>query len=262
MDKSSAEQPRSYLVCRPPCIHEARLIFPSSLVPVIGVGFDDLVLRIDAQKAQATSHTNALADLSARLTTLRTTHAASNTARLARALSTQTQLAQRLMRLIVHLHLLIPSVRSSALRPEEEALRGRLEEVQEVLRRSRIGGRVNELWALLGAVGAGVERASEVGGSGSASGADSGGWQVVDEEGLAQIAGILREEQAGLQLLTKIVQKAQRDLNVIEGRSSENSKRRDDDDEGLFSLLPNSGERERDDVMWGSGMRLGASTLR
>ncbi|KAF5325161.1 hypothetical protein D9619_009937 [Psilocybe cf. subviscida] len=235
---------------------------PTCLVPVIGIGFDDLVLRIDAQKAQATSHTNVLTDLSSRLTTLRTTHAASNTARLARALTTQTQLAQRLMRLIVHLHLLIPSVRSSALRPEEEALRGWLEEVQEVLRRSRIGGRVNELWALLGAVGAGVERASEVGGSGAASGADNGGWQVVDEEGLAQIAGILREEQAGLQLLTKIVQKAQRDLNVIEGRSSENNKRREEDDEGLFSLLPNNGDRERDDVMWGSGMKLGASTLR
>jgi nuclear pore complex protein Nup54 len=43
---------------------------------------------------------------------------------------------------------------------------------------------------------------------------------VVDE-GLAQIAQILAEQQPGLQHLTKILQKDLKDLNVIFGKSSE-----------------------------------------
>ncbi|KAF8152942.1 hypothetical protein B0H34DRAFT_819059 [Crassisporium funariophilum] len=78
------------------------------------------------------------------------------------------------------------------------------------MRRGRVEGRVMEMWAVLGAVGALSDRRS-------AAGQGGGDWAVVDEEGLAQIAQILGEQQAGLQHLTRILQKAQRDLNVILG---------------------------------------------
>jgi nuclear pore complex protein Nup54 len=78
----------------------------------------------------------------------------------------QTQLTQRIMRLVQHLHLLIPSIRSSALRPEEEALRGKLEEIEEEMRRARVKGRLNELWALIGALSAEVEKAGVSAGAG------------------------------------------------------------------------------------------------
>ena len=73
-----------------------------------------------------------------------------------------------------HLHLLIPSVRSSAIKPEEET-RGKLEEVEHELRKGRVKGRLSELWALLGAVNTSIER---------------GEWAVVDDEGLGQIAQV------------------------------------------------------------------------
>ena len=57
-----------------------------------------------------------------------------------------------------HLHLLIPSVRSLAIRPEEEEMRGKLEEIEDELRKGRVKGSLNELWALLGAVNASIER--------------------------------------------------------------------------------------------------------
>ena len=41
----------------------------------------------------------------------------------------------------------------------------------------------------------------------------------VDEEGLAQIIQILAEQQAGLQHLTKILQKDQKDLAIILGKT-------------------------------------------
>jgi len=167
----------------------------------------------------------------------------------------QTQQTQRIMRVVQHLHLLIPSVRSSALRPEEEALRGKLEEIEEEMRRGRVKGRLNELWALIGAIGAGVEKAGG-GGGGGGSGGTGGEWAVVDEDGLAQITQILAEQQAGLQHLTKILQKDLRDLNVIMGNSSANVTQ----EEGAAAV--GSVVQEGGDNLWGSTSTLRASALR
>jgi len=54
------------------------------------------------------------------------------------------------------------------------------------MRRARVKGRLNELWALIGALGAGVEKAG--------ASARAGGEWAVDEGGLAQIAQILAEQ--------------------------------------------------------------------
>ncbi|KDR76984.1 hypothetical protein GALMADRAFT_246158 [Galerina marginata CBS 339.88] len=214
----------------------------SCLVPVVAIGFDDLRSRVDAQTAQAASHLQKLNDLKSRLSALRTQHSVSNSSRLLRAASQQTQLTQRLMRLIQHLHLLIPTVRSSALTPEEEALRGKLEELEEEMRRSRVKSRLNELWALIGAVSASAERSGAAGGAGE--------WAVVDEDGLAQIAQILSEQQAGLQHLTKILQKDTKDLNVVLGNKNASGSA---DDNGS---LQDYGES-----LWGSTSTLRASAL-
>ena len=55
-----------------------------------------------------------------------------------------------------YLHLLIPSVKSSAVRPEEEEMKGKLEEIEDKLRKGRVKGKLNEFWALLGAVNASI----------------------------------------------------------------------------------------------------------
>ncbi|KAH9914103.1 uncharacterized protein B0H18DRAFT_1108484 [Fomitopsis serialis] len=139
-------------------------------------------------------------------------HELSNASRLHRAATLQTQLTHRVLKIVQHLHLLIPAVRSSAIRPEEEALRAALEDIDQEIRRpggtGRIRGKLNELWALVGAVTAARERDRRAGGV---------EWAVVDEEGLQQLAQILAEEQAGLAHLTKILQKDLKDLAVIQG---------------------------------------------
>lgn len=146
-------------------------------------------------------------------------HQDSNTSRLQRAAQLQVQISHRLMQLIQHLHLLIPAVRSSSLTPEEEALRVTLEEMEEDIRRpggaSKMRGKLNELWALVGAVTAARERGRK---AGTDSQAD---WAVVDEEGLKQIAQILADQQAGIQHLTKVLQCNQKDLAVIYGQTPE-----------------------------------------
>ena len=76
---------------------------------------------------------------------------------------------------------MIPSVRSSAIRPEEEETRGKLEEIEDELRKGRVKGRLNELWVLLGAVNASIERGR---------GGGVGEWAVDDDAGLGQIAQV------------------------------------------------------------------------
>ncbi|KAG6330896.1 hypothetical protein ID866_8196, partial [Astraeus odoratus] len=107
----------------------------------------------------------------------------------------------------------------ASIRPEEEALRVALEEMEEEIRRpggtSRMRAKLNGLWALVGAVNAARERGRKAGVDGATE------WTVVDEDGLKQIAQILVDQQAGLEHLTKILQRDLKDLRVITGDGTE-----------------------------------------
>lgn len=89
-------------------------------------------------------------------------------------------------------------------------MRSVLEEIEDELRRGRMKGKLNELWALLGAVNAAKERARS----------GTGEWAVVDEDGLAHLTQILAEQQAGLTHLTKILQRALKDVGIIMGTNT------------------------------------------
>ena len=78
-------------------------------------------------------------------------------------------------------------MRSAAISPEEEALRAKLERLKDEVQRGLGGGggrgRINELWALLGAVKAAKER--EAGGR-----RDGVEWKVIDQEGLERLVTV------------------------------------------------------------------------
>ncbi|THH19341.1 hypothetical protein EW146_g1812 [Bondarzewia mesenterica] len=158
---------------------------PTCLVPVLATSFDDLQKRVEAQAEQANMHQQKLKELKSRIEKLSERHDLSNASRLHKAASVQTQITQRLLQLVQHLHLLIPTLRSSTIRPEEEALRITLEDIDSEIRRpggmSRIVGKLNELWAVVGAINA------VHGGNARLSGTAEVSWAVVDEDGLNQI---------------------------------------------------------------------------
>ena len=108
--------------------------------------------------------------------------------------------------------------------------------MEEDLRRpggmSKMKSKLNELWALVGAINAARERGKKAGGEGTVE------WTVVDEEGLKQITQvrhlapdlwgitdcllqILSDQQAGVQHLTKILQRDLKDLGVIMGTNGD-----------------------------------------
>ncbi|KLO18943.1 hypothetical protein SCHPADRAFT_95068 [Schizopora paradoxa] len=188
----------------------------SCCVPALAIGFDDLQKRVEAQRAQSTAHQEKLKELKTRITTLSESHSNFNSPRLKRAMALQVQLNQRLVRLVQHLHLLIPSIRSSSIRPEEEALQSILESLEEEIRRpggvGRLKGKLSEFWAIIGSIEAARERERKKGES-------SVEWAVVDQEGLKNLTQVLIEQQNGIAHLTKIVQGHQRDLDIILGKA-------------------------------------------
>lgn len=98
-------------------------------------------------------------------------------------------LAQRVIALLQHLHLLIPTVRSSAIRPEEEALRTQLDAIEEELIRGGAGrGKMNELWGVVGQLAA-LRQAGQAPGMNGGPGQEVE-WRVVDPEGLETIARV------------------------------------------------------------------------
>lgn len=62
-------------------------------------------------------------------------------------------------------------------------MRVQLEEIEEEVRRGRLRGKLNELWAVVGALLNGARSGKETAGSGTE-------WAVVDEEGLGQIVQV------------------------------------------------------------------------
>jgi nuclear pore complex protein Nup54 len=137
-------------------------------------------------------------------------HLTSNLLRLQKIQTTQHELSRKILIIAQHLHLLIPAIRSSSIRPEEEELRRQLETIEQELKgKGRAKAKLGELWAVLGAIKARSD-----------SGMASEAWKVVDEDGLARLAQVLQEQQAGLAHLTKILQKAQKDLMVVTGKNA------------------------------------------
>lgn len=124
-------------------------------------------------------------EIRTKLATLSQCHVLSTSLRSQKLSNNHILLLQRVVRLSQHLHLLIPLVRSSALRPEEEQLRARLETTEDELRRGNASkGRMNEMWGVVGQLTALKTREGmETGGEGKE-------WAVVDEEGLRRLSRV------------------------------------------------------------------------
>lgn len=180
-----------------------------SLVPVLALGFEDVKKRVDAQAANAAGQQQQLTvsaqpimvcwsviwpnsglytqELASRLEAIAQKHTLTTSVRAQKAAQAQTQIKQRITALVQHLHFMIPTVRSSSIRPEEEALRAALESIDEELKRpgglGRMKGKLSELWTAVGALGAMRERARKAG-------EEFGGWQVRDEASLNELAQV------------------------------------------------------------------------
>ena len=118
-------------------------LLPTGIAPVIATGFKDLRKHANAQSAQSSSHLQKTSqpDWNPSSRNISNDPASARPQRPNPANPT-------LMRFVQHLHLLIPAVRSSILERKNWEISWRR------WRRSRVKGKLNKMWALLGAVGA------------------------------------------------------------------------------------------------------------
>ena len=150
---------------------------PTCHVPVLAVGFDDLRTRVEAQNKKSEQHRQLLKDIKSRTGSLATQHINSNSSRFLRAMAAQTQSSQKLSKIVQNIYLLLPNVRSSPISPEEERLGAALEEIEDELKKGRMKGKINELWAYLSTVQ-------------GCAGTETEEWAVVDEDGFAQLTQV------------------------------------------------------------------------
>ncbi|RKP09042.1 nucleoporin complex subunit 54-domain-containing protein, partial [Thamnocephalis sphaerospora] len=173
------------------------------LVPVLAVGFGDLEKRVEQQRLQTGAHDSTLAELRERLNKLRQAHDLHNAARLAESRRCQLALMQRVLDLMRSIHLLRSHGRS--LRPEEEALRSRLEELQQrLMRPGQFRSRLQELAVLLERV---AERRKLEGGQ---------AWSVTDATRLSRMQRALEEQQRGISHLISVLTSDTRDTEMME----------------------------------------------
>lgn len=133
-------------------------------------------------------------ELSKVVSDLSTKHTISTSVRLVRAATQHSQLTSRLLKLISHLHLLVTPPRGRSIRPEEEALKVALEDVEFQLNHSHANSaassssalsKINEMWALISIIKSRRERERREGGGGNQ------GWAVVDEGGVREVQKVL-----------------------------------------------------------------------
>ncbi|KAM0752431.1 hypothetical protein T439DRAFT_324521 [Meredithblackwellia eburnea MCA 4105] len=173
---------------------------PDHLVPALAVGFPSIQKRIEHQTRQSQAHQARLKEIHDHLSTLSSTHSLTTSLRTLRASQNAAALSSRLLALVAKTSALSPN-RNMSVRKEEEDLRVSLEAMKHDV--EGISGRGNELWAGVGAL-----KARRLEG-------EKTEWAVVDEDGLRQVLEILASQQAGLDHLTRTLNAASQDVDVM-----------------------------------------------
>jgi nuclear pore complex protein Nup54 len=120
----------------------------SCMVPAIAIGFDGIKKRMAEQSKQTSAHEAKLKELADKVEKLRQKHLLETTGKLEEYRRRHLSLAHRTLKIMKQVYIL--RNRGYSIRPEEETLKVRLENLATSLRKSsQFRGRVEELWAHL-----------------------------------------------------------------------------------------------------------------
>ncbi|KAJ2811854.1 Nucleoporin nup57 [Coemansia furcata] len=187
---------------------------PTTLVPVLANGFDDLRKRVDSQSLQMQSYQERTSEISGKLCDILQKHHSETTVRLAECRRRQGELSQRLLEFMRLLQLL--RLRGQLLHPEEEIFRVRVEHLEKEMARSgSLKQRFVELQDHAYRLQANARRRRELLGlSGAGHAAD--GYEVADATQLESVMKMLSEKQRGLAHLTQVVSQDSQVIDTIE----------------------------------------------
>jgi len=183
---------------------------PKKLLPVPMIGFKSLQQRIRSQEGQSKSHQGRLDLVAEDIATLQRRHQ-DTLAALGEAKRRQLELSHRLLKVLVNQE----STRKLGftIQPEEERLRGQLEALQsELATPTQFKGRLNELL-------------SQVRLQSTANALAGGEKYNIDQNAMADIKVVLKDQQHGIQALVGLVKEDLRDIGtMVEGLAVQEQK--------------------------------------
>ncbi|KAJ2500589.1 Nucleoporin nup57 [Coemansia sp. RSA 1972] len=187
---------------------------PSTLVPVLASGFDDLRKRVDSQSLQMQTYQERTSEVSEKLGKILQKHHSETTVRLAECRRRQADLSQRLLEFIKLLQML--RLRGQLLHPEEELFRARVEHLEKEMTRSgSLKQRLAEIQDHVYRLQANARRRREL--LGHSSGGYSDGYEVADETQLESVIKVLDDKQRGLAHMTQVISQGTESIDHIEG---------------------------------------------
>ncbi|KAJ2723078.1 Nucleoporin nup57 [Coemansia sp. D1744] len=187
---------------------------PTTLVPVLASGFDDLRKRVDSQSLQMQTYQERTAEVSEKLGKILQKHHSETTVRLAECRRRQADLSQRLLEFIKLLQML--RLRGQLLHPEEELFRARVEHLEKEMTRSgSLKQRLAEIQDHVYRLQANARRRREL--LGHSNGGYSDGYEVADETQLESVIKVLDDKQRGLAHMTQVISQGTESIDRIEG---------------------------------------------
>ncbi|KAK9374645.1 nucleoporin complex subunit 54-domain-containing protein [Lipomyces chichibuensis] len=215
-NKVPSEQ--AVLYVKPPNYHQARWDAAiaarpdSGSVPVLALGFTDLQKRVNIQHQQVTAYQVRMHEINSRLTQLITRHDLYTTVKIAELKARHAALAHRTMSLAAKVQVL--KSRGYALRPDEEMLKRKFEELTRVLNDPAVFGKINEVWARMMVVRDRIKILNEQMRQTGEQWENAIDWEKDDEQ-LEKIARILKGQQAGLIYLADVLRKDMEEVDQI-----------------------------------------------
>ncbi|KAJ1939402.1 Nucleoporin nup57 [Linderina macrospora] len=187
---------------------------PSSLVPVVASGFDDLRKRVDSQSLQQQSYQERVTEISDKLRTILQKHHSGTSVRLADCRRRQADLGQRLLEFMKWLQVLRQA--DAPLTADEVILKERIDNLErELSKAGSVKQRLAELQDNTYRLQASARRRREMlGMAGNGSAGDN--YEVADQSQLESVLHMLAEKQRGLTQLTQVVAQDKDALEEIE----------------------------------------------
>ncbi|KAI9355367.1 nucleoporin complex subunit 54-domain-containing protein [Zopfochytrium polystomum] len=181
---------------------------PTCMVPVLAVGFEDLKKRVNQQITTSQIHGTKLDELCAVLEKIEKKHYLETTSKLDEYKRRHVELSHRVLKIMKYVEIL--RNKGYSIRAEEEALRGRLEAMDQQLKKpAHFRGRTQELQATLRTL-----RESRKAGQNTLSGGSPDS-DVIDEEQLRLMREALMTAQEGLKNVSAVIDEDSRDLGIV-----------------------------------------------
>ncbi|KAI7850968.1 nucleoporin complex subunit 54-domain-containing protein [Circinella umbellata] len=174
---------------------------PNNLVPVLAVGYGDVMKRMDIQDKAAAIHRTKLAEIGERLSTIQQKHALGTLVKIEELRRRNIDLTQRLIRMLRCVQVL--RYKGFPLDDNEEKLMQSLKSIEEQTP-EQLNNKLRETWVTLQHIKRTRQASSE----------DS--WQATSEEDVATIAQLLSQEQEGIRHVANTLSKDEDDIQNIE----------------------------------------------